>query len=180
VSDFPGNPVTPLHIGTYSRESVGRVIGKFAGAAAPVSASWQTANLAYIVPLQLSWPYPLVRFWWGNGSAAGNMDVGIYTRGGARIASTGATAQTPASNLQYAAPSSGTILLDPGSYLLAISNNGTTNRGWGTANVSVVEGRILGLYSMASAHALPASLTLAIPATAFLPFFGITRTASGF
>ena len=136
--------------------------------------------MAYFLPLLLPFPYLVNRFFWGNGSVAGNMDVGVYTRGGKLIASTGAIAQTPASDLQYAAPSGGAFYLDPGEYLLAISNNGTANRGWGTTTLTNLEARMIGIYSMASAHALPATATLAIQANSIWPAVGITRTTTGF
>jgi hypothetical protein len=180
VSDFPGNSVTPLSISSYSRYCGSRGAGTLGALAVPASITWTTANIAYFLPLQLPWSYEVKRFFWGNGSAAGNMDVGIYTRGGVRLASTGAVAQTPASDIQYAAPSGGAFLLDPGEYLLGISNNGTTNRGWGSTAVSVIEARLIGIYSMITAHPLPATATLAVQANATYPLVGITRTASGF
>lgn len=181
MTDFPGTPVTPLHISSMSsRYAAGRMARLLGGLTSPAATTWGTANLAFFIPLQLPWPYLVRRFFWGNGSAGGNMDVGVYTRGGKLLASTGAVAQTPLSDIQYAAPSGGAILLDPGEYLLAISNNGTTSRAWGAANVSSIEGRMIGLYTMASAHPLPATATLAVQSAALYLLFGITRTASGF
>jgi hypothetical protein len=181
MSDFPGLALTPLHISSSSLYVGGTAYRSVANAGSSYgSTAWPTANTGYFMPMVIPWQYKLVRFFWGNGSAASNMDVGIYTRGGVRLASTGAVAQTPASDLQYAAPAGGIVLLDPGEYFLAISNSGTTNRGYATAGMTATEARLQGAYQMASAHALPATATFADWSSSFWPLCGITRTASGF
>jgi hypothetical protein len=184
VSDFPAVApgVLPTHIGTYpcifSSSATCRDI--FAGTGG-ASNAWGTANTAVYMPICLPWPYPVKRLWWINGSAgsgSGHVDVGIYTIGGARIVSTGSTVMSGASAVQYV--SLGTaIILGPGSFYMAYTNDGTTNRSFGYAPTAA-QGRQSGFLMQASALPLPASATFATTTVANMPFCGITRTASGF
>lgn len=152
------------------------------GYTTPVLASmtW-VANLALYVPIAIPFQFLLSRFWWVNGSSvAANVDVGVYTPSGARLASTGSTAQSGASVLQYAAPSGGAILLSPGQYYLAWAGSGTTNAVFGTTAETAIALRIAGCLQQATALPLPASMTAAAVSNAVLPLCGITQAASGF
>lgn len=179
---YPAN-ITPLHIDTLSRYSVGQPSRLVNVSAAPVATAW-VQNIACFVPFSIPFPYALRRFWLFNGSTitSSSVDIGIYTIGGRRLASTGVIAQSGASAIQYAAPSAGALLLSPGDYYLAVVNNNAT----GTARMqalagTAIAGRSLGLLQMAAASPLPATATYAAWAQAFsVPFFGITRTASGY
>ena len=141
--------------------------------------AWPAANQAIYMPFTLPWPYLVERAFWWNGSALGNMDVGIYSSDGTQLWAATSTAQSGASVLQYV--TLGTeMLLRPGEYYLALANNGTTNRITGNALASATLGRLLGLYQQTSAFALPATATFAQWASACWPVCGITRTSSGF
>jgi hypothetical protein len=184
VSDFPiaGPETLPLFITPYSTWSIGRETT--VSLSAPASSTWPVANQAYFIPLTLPWPYPVVRLWWFNGSAvtSTNMDIGIYTLDGIRLYSSGSTAESGVSAPQFVVPTS-PILLTPGRYYMALACSTTTANcgGDGTTSMTVIAGRLCGMLQQASALPLPPVATFAAMATnAFIPFFGITRTPTGF
>lgn len=142
--------------------------------------TWPLANMAVFIPLLLPFDYPVARMFWvnGGGTAGGNIDVGLYTPAGARIYSSGSTAQSGSvPGVQYVPAN---VLLGAGLYYLAMAmDNVSTNRAYGSS-ISVTLARPAGLLQMASAFPLPASATFATVANPFYPVMGITRTASGF
>jgi hypothetical protein len=83
--------------------------------------AWPAANLAIYVPFAIPFQFNVRRVFWVNGSnLTGNADLGVYTRTGARLFSTGATARSGASVTQYT--TLGTpLLLSPGDYYMALS-----------------------------------------------------------
>lgn len=178
MSDFNGL-VTPTHISTYGRYSLGPWLRMITNAASPAARTW-TANFAVYIPLSIPFPYMVSRVFWMNGSTIGsNVDFGIYTLDGAKIYSQGSTAQAGTSVVQYASVST-PFILAPGQYYIAWSCDGTTNRAFASAT-TVPLGRSMGLLQQASAFVLPATATFAAwDNTGFYPVAGITRTASGF
>ena len=174
----------PTHINSYSTWCSGLIARQGLGLGVPAAMAWGTANLAGFFPLFLPWNYFLQRFFWCNGTSATiNVDVGIYEPGGQRLASTGSTAQSGASAVQYAAPSGGAIWLNPGWHYLAFVASATTAaRCFGATIGTVALGRMTGLVQMASALPLPATATFAAFGAGGPNFqmFGITNTASGF
>jgi hypothetical protein len=182
VGDFPAaNVLTPTHITSWSRWMSGP-IARLTGAALgnPASMDWIGANTAIYIPFRVPWPYPVKRAFWVNGATVtGNSDIGIYSRKGARLWSSGSTAQSGASALQYVT-ASGLILSPDTEYVLGFVNDGTTTRAFGATGVTANLGRFVGLYQQATALPLPASATYAAWASIGYPLVGITRTASGF
>lgn len=181
--DFPqsyGQIQPPTHLHTYMREMGMMGLRKTAGSlAGPASAAWPANNQAIYMPFRLAYPFPVRRAFWINGSALGNMDVGLYSTDGIQLWAAGSTAQSGASTLQYVTVTP-ELLLRPGDYYIALANDGTTNRCFGSTVVSATFGRLIGLYQQASAFALPTSATLAQWNSAVWPLCGITRTSSGF
>lgn len=182
MPDFPvPSSPTPLHISTFSKYACGWESRFTAGSTTPSAQTW-TANLVIYIPIALPFPYPLQRFMWLNGStiATSNVDCGIYTRGGAKLASTGTTAMVGTSAWQYAAPTT-TMILAPGMYYLAWTCDNTTSRANCTAATSV-QGELIGLLQETTgAFGLPAAMTPVAWAQAFgVQACGITRTTSGF
>lgn len=177
MADFPQQIVTPISIHSFSPEAVGSCdMRGLAVTANPASAAWAAANQAIYIPIEIRSPYLLALFFWGNGStASSNCDVGLYTVGGSRIASTGSTAQSGASAVQYAAPSAGTILVSPGQYYLGFACSGTTNRVFQNTSVTAVPGRMMGLLQESSALPLPATMTPVAFASTGYPLTGIAR-----
>lgn len=179
MADFPAQQslVTPLFVNSISRYAAGWEQRAHLGSVGPVATTW-VANLIAYIPFALPFPYPVKRVWWMNGStASSNVDMGIFSGSGAQLFSTGSTAQSGASVLQYVAAD---ILLTPGTYYIAWSNSGTTNRAQTVASTAT-QGRLIGLLEQASTFPLPAAMTGVSWTRAFgAPFCGLTRTASGF
>lgn len=181
MTGFPeSSPVaTPLHISTHSRYSIGCET-RLAAAGGSVAAKTWTTNVVAYIPLSLPFNYPVRRVWWVNGSTIGNnVDMGIYTRGGAQLYHTGSTAQVGASSVQYVALGTDVVLV-PGMYYLAWTTSGTTNTAF-TTTATAVNGRQIGLLQETTAIPLPATMTPVIWALALgAPFCGLTRTSTGF
>lgn len=138
-----------------------------------------TASQAIYLPILLPWKYPVKRAIWANGASAGaNVDIGIYSVGGVRLASLGGVAESGTSAFQSSALS---ILLSPGCYYLAfVQTNANYTVGNNSSPAQANMGRILGFYQQASAYPLPATATFAAWSTGNgLPIFGFTRSASG-
>jgi hypothetical protein len=181
MSDFPTEELSPLHLHTNMFTFPSAMTLRLIGSALvnPVSIAWPTANLALYIPFKVTVPYPVKRLFWMNGSGTlGNVDVGVYTRGGGKITSTGSTAQSGASTPQYA-NASPVVLLTPNVYYLSMSCSVTTNGVFGHPSTAV-HNRLAGLLQQASAVPLPSTATFAAAAVAGYPLAGITRTASGF
>lgn len=168
--DFPrANGVSPPTIDTLSCYSVGIDQIPYAGAVTPASAAWPAANRAIYVPVNIPFPYLVRKFYWCNGATVnGNVDCGIYSRGGTKLASTGSTVQAGTSVVQSAAPSTGSILLMPDSYYLALASSS------GTATFLRITPSAAehGVAFQATAFALPATFTLGTSG-GILPIFGM-------
>jgi hypothetical protein len=178
MGDFP-YPVTqtPLFISTISRFAVGFEQHALLGSTAPASQTW-TTNIVEYIPITLPFAYPVKRVFWMNGStASSNVDMGIFSGSGVQLFSTGSTAQSGASAIQYVTAD---VVLQPGTYYLAWTVSGTTNRA-STQAATATQGRLMGLLEETAAIPLPASMTAVTWARAWgAQFCGITRTASGF
>jgi hypothetical protein len=177
MSDFPRNQIAPPLIHSFSRYSAVQHLRNI-GLVAPATQNWGTANTAVYVPMYLPWPYNVRRLFWTNGSTvAGNSDIGIYSIGGGRIYSSGSTPNAGSVTApQYVAAD---VLLGPGAYFLAWTNDGTSNRTFGSAPTASL-GRVAGLYQQATALPLPALATFAAYAAVGFPFIGISNLDSGF
>lgn len=147
-------------------------LGDGAYSTAPSSAVWVSANRALFIPFSLYAPATAYSMVMMNGAAvSGNLDMGIYTEDGTRLASFGATAQVGLNRTQrftFASP----LNLAAGNYYMAsVFNNATGQvfrRAW-SANV----GRIFAVYQQGTAFPLPARATFAINSSGFLPIMGV-------
>lgn len=181
MADFPvPATTTPLLLNTALAVMNGQLRGAVA-LANPGSLAWGAANTALYTPFSLSYPYLVNRAFWCNGSAVvSNMEIGIYSAGGAKLYSSGTVVQAGASALQYVTLAT-PLLLAPGRYYLALTCSGTTNAILGWTAVTANLGRMLGLYQQAVAPgSLPAAWTPASWALIGLPIMGLTRTTTGF
>lgn len=172
--DFPGATLLKPVISTYSRESMGSIITSRHTSSVPVSAV-QAANRANSFPLALPVPYLVKQVWWANGTAvAGNVQVGVYTLGGALLLAGANTAQAGTSVVQSVALGTPVLLL-PGSYYMSISCSS------GSATLirinfgSVALMQMAGAVSQASANPLPDPATFATVAGVIIPLFGIAN-----
>jgi hypothetical protein len=183
--DFPSNPPLPLFVHTYTRWGPANEYRAIAAAnlTFSVSITWPVANTAFYMPVVLPWAFPVRRVFWANGSSvtSTNMDFGIYTAEGTRLYSTGSTAASGVSAVQYVTPGTD-LLLSPGTYYFALADSTTTaNRGgMGATTATVLVLRKLGVLQQATALALPANMTGAAVTNSCLPFCGVTRTTTGF
>lgn len=131
--------------------------------------AWQAANRAIYVPVYIAQPIIITRVWWYNGNAvSGNVDVGIYDRGGRRIVSSGSTAAATVSVTQEVAVTATRI--GDGAYWLALAVDNTTQKFIaGSMNFN----RTNGVQQQATAFPLPATMTPAAATGVDYPIFGI-------
>jgi len=181
--DFPGQPPTPLFIHTFTRWGGVRDVSGIVGSISVASITWPVANTAFYVPVWLQWPYTVARVFWINGTSvtSANADFGIYNADGTLIYSTGSTAMTPVSAVQYSNPSPD-FILSPGRYYFALAcSSATANRGGqGSVSGTTARLRMSGILQQASALPLPATMTPSAVANVCLPICGVTRTTTGF
>lgn len=182
MPDFPSqSSPTPLLINSQSKFCAGWMVSTVAGSLDPAATTW-VAKLVQYIPFAIPFPYPLKRFFWLNGSVntTSNVDMGIYTRGGQKLASTGSTVMGTVSAIQYAVPTA-TMILTPGIYYLAWTCDNTTTRA-NCVGGAALAGEMYGLVQETTgSFGLPATMTPVVWAQAFgVQFCGITRTASGF
>lgn len=125
------------------------------------SATWATANLAVYWPFTVQQTQTVYKFFWINGSAAGNnADAGIFDSAGVKLISTGSTAMSGNNTLQVTDVAD-TVLV-PGRYWFGFSHSSTTaNR------VTVLTGQsggtwalLVGTRTETSALPLPSTATL--------------------
>jgi len=145
------------------------------------SATFSVAASAYFVPVRLTQTRTYTKAWWLNGAtAAGNVDVGIYTRVGTtltRVVASTAEAQGTVSTMQVAAAFASTTLT-PGLYYLAISCTLNTATFWQTGGGSAPSLRAQGVFQTATASPLPTTATAAICTATRIPVFGFSESAA--
>lgn len=156
--------------------------------ASPASAVYTTTGVAIYVPFALAEPETFKKAGWINGAtvaAANNIDVGIYddtgTGGspGARLVSTGATAQGTASVLQTV-DTTDTVIPGPGRFYLAFMHTWPTTQGTFICIVATApKCQYMAIMTQASLTALPTTAT-AIKNTTWttIPVFGFSRAAT--
>jgi hypothetical protein len=172
MPDFPviAN-VDPVVISAATPQSIGEMMNAIGQSL--TAAAWSSANRAYYIPVSIFSTITVVKMMVINGgTVSGNIDVGIYDAGGARLVSSGSTAQSGTSAIQEFNITD--TVLNPGLYYLACAMDNTT----GTVEVWNPSAAILhafGICEQASAFALPSSATFgAITGTTRIPFIGAT------
>ena len=140
-------------------------------AAGFASATFPAANRAIGYPFTLSEPWVITTLWVCSGATVGtnNVDVGIYDVAGTRLISSGAELTANANALQLFDITD--TLLGVGKFFMAVSLNGTTDTLF-RALVGATEKQALGMWQMASAHVLPATVTFANPGDTYVPLIG--------
>lgn len=173
--DFPASTQMKPTLSVLSAQALG--IGLQAlGGTAPSSGTWTSTSRAIFVPFALAAPFQVRKVWWANGATLGaNADCGVYSIGGTLLGSTGSTAQAGTSVVQSVSLS---LLLQPGSYYVALVLSNTTGTVLRTTALTTTLGQpTLGIAQQATAFPLPATATLAVAGSAFLPLFGITSAS---
>ena len=162
MSVFPSPRLEPLvTITPFSLESLGSAsVADGISIDAGVSSAWPSNNYAIFYPFSLSRRITVQSLFCMNGAtAAGNIDMGIYTMDGTRIVSAGSTAQSGTNAIQ--ALTITPTQLSPGFYYLAIAASSTSTTIFGHSVYSNIYERFMGTAGMASAFPLPATATLA-------------------
>jgi hypothetical protein len=176
--DFPGQIPMPQIISLFSEWAAGRnQPGLGSISSAPVT--WPAANRVIYVPFVLPSPVVARRLFWTNGSSLGNAQVGIYTRGGVRLCSSGIVAQSGSTVFQFV--TLGTeVILDAGFYYFAAWNDGTTSRMGGSITPTANQGRLAGLLQedLAGGAVLPATMTPATLTSFAYPLAGIVQNTA--
>lgn len=156
----------------FSPEATGVAIA----AAAPGALASSTAfgaNQAIYVPFVLEATFNCKKIFWHNGgTAAGNIDAGVYNEAGAKLGSTGATAQGTINVLQEVNVADFDI--PAGLNYLAMSVSSASATFFCNSAMSSITGKAIGLAVEAAAHPLPANFTLATYNLVRLPMFGIS------
>ena len=160
-------------IHTLGAYSIGQESGRSVGSSSAASAAWPSANLAILIPFRLPAPLLVQRLFLLNGAtASGNVDIGIYDVAGTRLVSTGSTAQSGTSAVQSVDVTD--TPLAAGLFYLALAMDGTTGTVQRKTTSNVASCKALGMAQVASAFALPATVTFATCTNAFIPYFGLT------
>lgn len=159
-------------VSTYDMLGVGPNIG----GNVPTAQGWPAVNLALYIPFRLSIPVLVAQLFALIGSiTTGNVDVGIYSAGGTKIVSSGATAIGTA-NLPQLFNIADTQL-GPGLYYFGVCLTSTSGSLFaGSTGVTAVTGKLYGLAEQTAVSSLPATFTLAtwsrtiLPVCGFIPF----------
>lgn len=116
----------PVRVHSFGRFSNAVDIARFATAASgTASGAWPANNRALYAPLQMPSPFLVARFMFYNStSLSGTVDMGLYDSVGNRLLSTGATARSGASAVQYVGVAD--QLFPAGHYYVAMLATSTT------------------------------------------------------
>ena len=171
MPDFPiVRNVDPIVLSPLNPQSLGSMMNAM-GLAFPNPTAWITANKAFFIPISIAGPVTVKKMFWFNGTVSGNVDVGIYDRGGNRLVSAGSTAQAGASAVQEVDITD--LLLKAGLYYLAMVMDNTTGQ-VELLNLSTGPAMFAGVAEMTSAFPLPATATFAAVSSARTPFVAAT------
>lgn len=171
--------ITPFHVDSYG---LGAVVSGMANIDA-ASATYPSASIALFYPFVIA-PNVSVSFdrmfTWNGAAISDSIDLGIYTPDGLRLRSVGLTAQSGSANVLQIFTLSGALMLGPGPYYLAICMNGTTGtffrRNPVATTLQAFGAAQVDLTGESTPGTLPATVTLAAMAQAYVPVFGIIRT----
>ena len=156
----------------WSVDAIGIRMGPMAGGVVDVSTVWSAANRALFIPFALGTQATITRVFWFNGATvSGNVDCGVYDAAGTRLISSGSTAQAGTTAIQSVDVTD--TVIGPGNFYLALAMNNTT----GTIRIrtlgNVVLSKAVGMAAMATAFALPATVTLITTPVDSIPSCGV-------
>jgi hypothetical protein len=161
-----GNPPAHWHSIDTSSDGLGPSVTGY------TETAWPTVNLAIYVPVIVRSLVTVKKLWFANTTTStGNFDIGLYDSTGTALLRKGSTAKT-ASDTEYVWDCTDTVL-SPALYFLALASDSNTDTFLGPAYPAPLNAAF-GVYTEASAFALPATATFAAPQTlAFQPLIGI-------
>jgi len=154
----------------------------FSTAVTPVSTAWPLANDAYLIPFEISVPTRVVEIFFIAGTTPGtaNYDLGIYDDQFAKIVSLGATAavNTTDAVLPVGGGDIADVTLARGRYYMAMSAAAITITARASVNANGFM-RSIGMFKMATAYPLPATITPAsMGTTNLMPVMGIATVTN--
>ena len=167
-----GGSITAEYMITpWSAQSIGVNLGALASAA-PASAVWPAANRALYVPFTLDETVTVVKMFAYNGAtAAGTTEISIYNAALSRQFAAGSAAQAGTNQIQEF--DTADTSLAAGRYYMALMNTLGTSTFFRIAPaVALLES--LAVAQEATGGTLPATATLALAASAYLPYFGLS------
>lgn len=138
---------------------------------APSNVAWTAANRAIYVPVRIPYRVTIFQIVIGAGGAAsGNFDVGIYTKDGTRVVSSGSTAK---GSLVARVVDIADTDVGPGLYYLAMAADGTDAYSQyvflGASPINLQKARMSGALMEESAFPLPATATMVALTAETLP-----------
>lgn len=167
-----GGMPTPIAMGPSAAIAIGTELASRASVA-PTSSAFPAANRAILYPFYLSEDITVTQLWAYNGAtASGNIDVGIYDSAFARQISSGSTAQSGTNVLQVFDVTD--TPLTAGQYYMAVAMDNATGTLFRQAQQAEFM-RSIGCFQMASAFALPSTITPAAVTSNYVPHVGWTR-----
>jgi hypothetical protein len=173
------NRVMPISIGPYSPQATGWNVFLL-GSTAFTGTTIGSSNI-FLYPVQVTEPYRVRRFWVVNGATTnGTWEVGVYSDGGAKVASSGAVTQAGGGVIQQ---STTDFTLGIGSYWIALasSSGSATFLGRTIAVTSARNLREGTLYAMAttvgSAIPMASQITIGSNMAFNAPVYGIASVA---
>lgn len=137
--------------------------------------NWPANNRAVYAPVSIPARFTIARFFAVNGTnATGNMDIGIYDLGGNRLLSTGTTARSGTSVVQYIGVTDTSF--PAGQYYLALVASSTTGEFFRTLSNAVFL-RVSGwLQEDLGGTVLPATMTPVTNTNASAFAFGFSQS----
>jgi len=164
--------IDPIVISVASPQSIGAELNAM-GLTSSLSAL-ATANKAYFIPFSVYAPFPAVKMMIMSGVPSGNVDTGVYDRGGKLLFSAGSTPQSNATGTQPLTITPTTI--NPGEYFLAMSMDNTVGTVENFSGFVVNTARVLGIMELTNAFPLPSVVTFqAVSGVVRIPWVGVTR-----
>lgn len=169
----------PLHIHSAGRYSLAAaMLNAFDTTQTLTSNVWPANNRAFYVPIRTDVTTTYARGVVINGTnATGNADVGIYNAAGSRLASSGSTARTGTTALDFYPTTD--LVLPPGFYYLGLVLSSTTGQVQNLVPATVALARATGtLQEDLGGTTLPSSMTGVSVTSAFIPIFGYSQSDS--
>lgn len=161
---YPTNTILSI-----SKEAIGYSVSL----SAPSSAVWPTANKAFYAPFYLWRDVSVSKMFLLNGSAvSGNLEMGIYSTSGVRLATTGSVAQAGTNSCQRVNLQA-TINLGMGQYFMALVINNGTGAVMRKSVASPPLMNMFGYFQQTTAFPLPATATFASFTAGSVFVFGI-------
>lgn len=158
----------PLVLSPFNHEMRGQTHGQSINNLA--SATWPTANRAYIFPFRLNESMKLAAMSVMVGTvSAGHVDLGIYSNSLKLIISTGSVVTATANTVHK---STLALTIPPGDYYAGMSCDSATAT-FLRLSPGIFQHMTMGSYQMASAFVLPATFVAARISSAFIPAFNL-------